>query len=192
MSIDILCLFILIFALFVLFVAILIINHQRMLKEKKMQYLSCQEKKHFHQSRYQSYQKDTDRLRSDYNNKLRDIILLSEEIGNKKKVITEVLEILRKEVNQIDHQMDRDSDKIIDRRKNMIKNYWQELNGIKTAYLEKVKQAQSDQVSLERLKVKKDDEFKKFIEMKSELEKIEDEYVQLMRNPVLPFRIKRT
>jgi len=191
MSIGVLCLGILILALVVLFIAFFIIQHQRMLKEKKVQYLSCKKKQKFHHNRYQFYQKDIERLRSDYNKKLKDIIFLSKEISNKKKLILEVLEILREEVKQVDNQMDHDSDRIIHRRKNMIKNYWVELNGIKTAYLEKLKQVQSNQVSLERLKENKDDEFKIFAEIKSELEQLEDEYVRMLRNPVLPFRIER-
>lgn len=190
MSIGISCLFILIAALVVLSMAFLIIQRQRMLKEKKSQYMTCRMKHNFHNRRYQGYQKDIERLRSIYNNKVKDIILLFEEISNKKKLITEGLEILREEVKQNYNRMNHDSDRIVARRKDMIRNYWQELNGKKAACLEKLKQARSDQFSLPKLEAKKNDEFRLSVEIKSELGKIEDEYNRLLRNPILPFKIE--
>jgi len=192
MSIGILCLFVLVVASVAIFVAALIINQQRKLKEKKMQFISCSKKRDFHNSRYQGYQKEIERLRSDYNKKLTDLAFLSKEIISKKQVITEILEILREETGPIDYQVDHDSTKIIDRRKGMIKKYWQELDGGKTLYLEKLKRVLSDQVSLKRLKEKKDDEFEKLNQLQSQLENLKDEYLHMARNPVLPFKIERT
>jgi len=191
MSVGISCMIILIVAVAVLFMACLIIQRQRLLKEKKMQYVICRKKKNFHHSRYQFYQKDIERLKSDYNSKLKDTAVLSREISTKKKSIMEILEILIEENKQIDERMDRNSGKITDRRKNMISNYWQELNGAKTAYLEKVRQAHSDQVSLNGLQARQSEEFNKFTKTKSKLEQLKAEYSRLLQNPVLPFRTKK-
>ena len=191
MSIGILCLFVLVVASVAIFAAALIINQQRRLKEKKMQFISCSKKRDFHQSRYQGCQKEIERLKSDYNKKLTDLAFLSKEMSNKKQVITEVLEILREETSTIHEQMGHDSTNIMDRRKGMIKKYWQELNGEKTSYLEKLKRVGSNQVSLERLKENKDDEFKKLNQIQSQLENFKSEYLRLARNPILPFKIER-
>ena len=192
MSIGILCLFVLVVASVAISIAALIINQQRKLKEKKMQYLSCSKKRDFHQNRYQGYQKEIERLKSNYNKKLADISFLSEEISNKKQVIKEVLEILREETRPTDYQMEHDSSNITDRRKGMIKKYWQELDGRKALYLEKLNRVLSDQLSLKKLKVKKDDEFQKFSQLQSQVENLKEEYLRLARNPVLPFKIERT
>ena len=192
MSVAISCLIILIVSLVAIFMACLIIQRQRMLKAKRTQCVNCRKKKNFYHSRYQFYQKDLERLRSDYNHKLRDITVLSREISTKKNLIMEILEILIEENKQIDDRMSRNSDKITDRRKNMIGNYWQELNGAKTAYMEKVRQAHSDQVSLKGLQAKQGEEFDKFIKIKSELKKLEADYARLLKNPVLPFGPKKT
>ena len=192
MSIGIVCLFVLVIASAAIFAAFLIINQQRRLKEKKMQFIACSKKRDFHHNRCQGYQKEIDRLRLNYNKKLADIAFLSQEISDKKKVITEVLDILREETRPTDYQIEHDSTNITDRRKEMIKKYWQELDGGKTLYLEKLKRILSDQVSLKRLKEKKDDEFKILNQLQSQVENLKEEYLCMERNPVLPFKIERT
>jgi len=191
MSVGISCLFLLVFVLIVLAGALLITSHQRRLKEKKMQFVNCKKQRDFHHSRFQSHQKEIERLRLDYNNKLTDLSFLSQEISNSKQVITEILDILQEETSALREQTGHDSTKITDRRKEMIKKYWQEFNGKKAGYLEKLKQARSDQVSLERLKAQKDDEFKKCNQLQSRLENLKSEYLRLARNPILPFKTEK-
>ncbi len=191
MSIVISCLLTLIVAMVVLFIAISIARRRQILEEKKAQYLNCKKKQNFHYSRYQSYQKDIERLRSDHNSKLEDIIFLSKEIETKKKVITEIIEILREEIKQIEKHTDGISTKIIERRKGMINKYWQELNGVKTAYLEKLKEVQTDKFSMESLIAKKDEEFRIYSEIQSEVENLKGEYESMLRKLVSPFRIEK-
>ena len=126
-----------------------------------------------------------------HNSKLEDIIFLSKEIETKKKVITEIIEILREEIKQIEEHTDGISTKIIERRKGMINKYWQELNGVKTAYLEKLKEVQTDKFSMESLIAKKDEEFRIYSEILSEVENLKSKYESMLRKPVSPFRIEK-
>lgn len=183
-------LLIFIIALMVLFAFIKISHRQQMLNEKKARYGNFIKKRKFHFNRYQAYQKDIERLNSVLNEKFKDMTLLSMEIEDRKKIIKEILDILREEDNKIEEQTDPSFIKIVDRRKSMFKEQWEELNGDKTAYLEKYKQVQADMVPIENLKSKKNNEFRVYSEMRSEEERLKGEYENILQKPVFLLKIK--
>ena len=189
---GIMLLLVLILSLGFLFVAIMIIRHQRMLAEKKSRYLSCMKERDYHQRRYKACQVDIDKLRGSYNSLMRDLNLLLIEMGKKRNEIMDILEILKEESRDIDEHMEQDLTRIIERRKGMLKNNWQEFNGQKTIYLEKLKQAVSDKQSMSRYIMTKEEEFRKWSKLETILQQFKKEYEQMMRNPIIPFGKKKS
>ncbi len=189
---GIMILLVLILSLGLLFVSILVIRHQRMLAEKKSRYLSCMKERDYHQRRYKACQVDIDKLRGSYNSLMRDLNLLLIEMGKKRNEIMDILEILKEESRDIDEHMEQDLTRIIERRKGMLKNNWQEFNGQKTIYLEKLKQAVSDKQSMSRYIMTKEEEFRKWSKLEIILQQFKKEYEQMMRNPIIPFGKKKS
>jgi len=189
---GIMLLLVLILSLGFLFIAILVIRHQRMLAEKKSRYLSCMKERDYHQRRYKACQVDIDKLRGSYNSLMRDLNLLLIEMGKKRNEIMDILEILKEESRDIDEHMEQDLTRIIERRKGMLKNNWQEFNGQKTIYLEKLKQAVSDKQSMSRYIMTKEEEFRKWSKLETILQQFKKEYEQMMRNPIIPFGKKKS
>lgn len=192
MSAGIMLLLVLILSLGFLFITILIIRHQRMLAEKKFRYLSCMKERDYHQRRYKACQVDIDKLRGSYNSLMRDMNLLLIEMEKKRNEIMDILEILKEESRDVDEQMDQDLTRIIERRKGMLKDNWQEFNGQKTIYLEKLKQAVSDKQSMSRYIMTKEEEFRKWSKLETSLQQFKKEYEQIMRNPIIPFGRKKS
>ncbi len=192
MSIGMTCLLVFILSLGVLFVAILVIRRQRMLAEKKSQYLACMKQRDYHQRRFKACQVDIEKLRASYNSLLRDLNLLLIEMGKKKKEIKEILEVLKEESKGVDGQVEQDLTRIIERRKGMLKKDWQEFNGKKTSYLEKLKQAISDRQSMNGYIMRKEEEFKKWSELEARLQQLKKEYARMVRNPIIPFGKKKS
>lgn len=192
MSAGIMLLLVLILSLGFLFVAIMVIRHQRMLAEKKSRYLSCMKERDYHQRRYKACQVDIDKLRGSYNNLMRDLNLLLIEMEKKRNEIKDILEILKEESRDADKQMEQDLTRIIERRKGMLKDNWQEFNGQKTIYLEKLKQAVSDKQSMSRYIMTKEEEFRKWSKLETILQQFKKEYEQMMRNPIIPFGKKKS
>jgi len=185
-------LLVLILSLGFLFIAILVIRHQRMLAEKKSRYLSCMKERDYHQRRYKACQVDIDKLRGSYNSLMRDLNLLLIEMEKKRNEIMDILEILKEESRDIDEHMEQDLTRIIERRKGMLKNNWQEFNGQKTIYLEKLKQAVSDKQSMSKYIMTKEEEFRKWSKLETSLQQFKKEYEQMMRNPIIPFGKKKS
>lgn len=192
MSIGITCLLVFILSLGVLFIAILVIRRQRMLAEKKSQYLNCMKQRDYHQRRFKACQVDIEKLRASYNSLLRDLNLLLIEMGKKKKEIKEILEVLKEESKGVDGQVEQDLARIIERRKGMLKKDWQEFNGKKTFYLEKLKQAISDRQSMNGYIMRKEEEFKKWSKLEAYLQQLKKEYGRMVRNPIIPFGKKKS
>lgn len=191
MSIGVMFLFVFILSLGILLIAILIIRHQRLLAEKKSQYLDCMKKRDYHQRRYKTHQVDIEKLRASYNSLLRDLNLLLTEMEQKGNEIREVLDVLKEESKDIDEQMEQDLARIIERRKGMLKKDWQVFNGQKTSYLEKIKQAISDRQSMNGYIVRKEEEFLKWKELETRLHQLKKEYELILRNPIIPFFKKK-
>jgi hypothetical protein len=192
MSVGIMFLFVLVVSVVVLSIAILVIRHQRMLAEKKSQYLNCMKQRDYHQRRYKACQVDIDKVRASHNNLLGDLNQLLIEMEEKRNGISEVLEILREESKGVDNQMEQDITRIIERRKGMLKNDWQVFNGLKASYLEKLKKALSDRQSMNEAIMKKEDEFKRWKHLEACLQQLQKEYEQIKRNPIIPFGKKKT
>ncbi len=192
MSAGIMLLLVLILSLAFLFITILIIRHQRMLAEKKSRYLSCMKERDYHQRRYKACQVDIDKLRGSYNSLMRDLNLLLIEMGKKRDEIMDILEILKEESRDVDKHMEQDLTRIIERRKGMLKNNWQEFNGQKTIYLKKLRQAVSDKQSMSKYIMAKEEEFRKWSKLETILQQFKKEYEQMMRNPIIPFGKKKS
>ncbi len=192
MSAGIMLLLVLILSLAFLFITILIIRHQRMLAEKKARYFSCMKQRDYHQRRYKACQVDIDKLRGSYNSLMRDLNLLLIEMGKKRDEIMDILEILKEESRDVDEHMEQDLTRIIERRKGMLKNNWQEFNGQKTIYLKKLKQAVSDKQSMSKYIMAKEEEFRKWSRLETSLQQFKKEYEQMMRNPIIPFGRKKS
>ena len=187
MSMTVMFLVALLVSVAILAIAILVFRHQRMLQEKKAQYLKCRKEQGFHHRRYTTYQADLDRLRVAYNSRLRDLMLLGSEIEKSKDEIREILDILREESKTVDEEMERDLSRIIMRRKGMIANLWVATNGKKQLWLEKLKQAREDRRVQSDLIEKKDREFQLLTKTNSELGKLKREYETISRSSVFSF-----
>lgn len=192
MSAGIMLLLVLILSLGFLFFSILIIRHQRMIAEKKSRYLNCMKERDYHQRRYKACQVDIDKLRGSYNSLMRDLNLLLIEMEKKRNEIMDILEILKEESRDIDEHMEQDLTRIIERRKGMLKDNWQEFNGQKTIYLKKLKQAVSDKQSMSKYIMTKEEEFRKWSKLETSLQQFKKEYEQMMRNPIIPFGKKKS
>jgi len=83
--------------------------------------------------------------------------------------------------------MERDLSRIIVRRKGMIENLWVGMNGKKTLWLEKLKQARADRGAQNDLIDKKDREFQLLTQLNDELGKLKREYDNILRRSILSF-----
>jgi len=191
MSVGVMFLFILVISAAVLFFAILVIRHQRMLSEKKSQYLSCMKQRDFHQRRYKACQVDIEKLRISHNSLLGDLNQLLIEMEQKRTGIGEVLEILREEPKGLDGQMDRDITRIIERRKSLLKNDWQKFNGLKVSCLEKLRKMISERQAINGVIMKKENEFEKWNQLEARVQQLKKEYEQIKRSSIIPFGIRK-
>jgi len=187
MNYAILFFLVILISLGIIGVAMAYYNRQRTLQEKKIQYLNFKKENSAHWRRYESYQADIDRLRSSYNTRIREIHLLNTEIEAKKKEIKEIMEILKEETKQVDSVMDRDLVRIIDRRKDIFKKHWAEQDGKKAAYLEKLQLAKQNQVSVNIIGSKREQEYQLWNQTKFHLERIKKEFDLLSKRSFFPF-----
>ena len=88
---------ILVSSLAILFFAMSMFRRQRLLDEKKAEYLTIKRKNSYHWSLFRKAQANIDRIKSLCRNKESELITLLNEIANIKKDIKETLEILKKE-----------------------------------------------------------------------------------------------
>jgi len=171
-----------------LMVAMAIYRHQRMLAEKKAQYLAARKQSDSYRARFESSQAEITRLRTDYNNILAEMTLLQTEMKEKRKEIKEILDILKEETSHLDEEMNQEFVKIVERRKEILKANWKLLNGEKNAYLEKLKQAQKDKDSMNKVMKKKDEAFRKWTEANVQMKRIAEEYEVLKKSSLFSFR----
>jgi len=171
-----------------LMVAMAIYRHQRMLAEKKAPYLAARKQGDSSKDRFESSQAEITRLRTDYNNILAEMTLLQTEIKEKRKEIKEILDILKEETSHLDEEMNQEFVKIVERRKELLKANWKLFNGKKTAYLEKLKQAQKDKDSMNKVMKKKDEAFRKWTEANVQMKRIAEEYEVLKKSSLFSFR----
>ncbi|MEA1996122.1 MAG: hypothetical protein U9N45_00710 [Gemmatimonadota bacterium] len=190
MNYSLLFLIVLILSIVVLLIGMAYSRHSRRLEEKKVQYINHRKEFNKHSRRYQAYQADIERLRSDYNLRMRELRLLTDEVGPLKKEIREVIEILKGEAERVDSRLDQDLVKIIQRRKDIINTRWISLNTKKTAYVTKIQQARQSQVSIDTIMKKKDKEFQQCNEMKLLMERLKKEYEILAKRPIISLRKK--
>ena len=175
----------LLIAVATLVVAILVFRHQRMLQEKKATYLKCSKEHGFHNRRYKTLQVDLERLRSSYNSRIRELMQMNMEMEQLRKEIKEILEILRDESKSVDQEMEQDLSRIIQRRKGMIKKLWWEINGKKTLWMDKIRQAKADRKSQNDLIEKKDREFQLITQLNKELARLKHEYERLAQSSMI-------
>jgi cell division protein FtsL len=190
MNYAILFLLVIIISLVIIGLAMAYYHRQRILQEKKIRYLNVKKENSAHWRRYESYQADIDRLRSNYNTRLREMALFKIDIDAKKKEIKEILEILKEETKHVDSVMDRDLVRIIDRRKDILKKLWTEQDGKKAAYLEKLQLARQNQVSVDIIGAKREQEYKLWDETKFLLERLKKEYDLISKRSFFPFGMK--
>jgi len=169
----------------IMVVAVLVFRHQRMIQEKKAAYQKCSKERTFHHRRYTTLQADLDRLRVSYNNRIRELMLMDKEIEGLKGEIREILEILRDESKSVDQEMEQDLSRIIERRKGMTENLWNEINGKKLLWMDKIKQAKTDRNSQSGLIEKKEREYKLLAQYNNELTKLKQEFEELSRSSIL-------
>ncbi len=168
-----------------LVVAVLVFRHQRLLQEKKAAYMKCSKERGFHDRRYKTLQADLDRLRVSYNSRIRELMQMNSEMERLRGEIKEILEILRDESKSVDQEMEQDLSRIIQRRKGMIRKLWQEINGKKTLWMEKIKQAGTDRQSQKDLIEKKEREFQLLARLSKELGRLKHEYEHLAQGSIV-------
>jgi len=171
----------------VLVVAIMLFRHQRQVAEIKATFLNSKKQRNFFHQRYLTYQADLDRLRVSYNSMMKELVHIKSEMTDCKNGIKEILEILKEETRGVDDQMSQELSRIIDRRKSIVRQQWQEFNGKKALLLEKMDLALTEKASEESLIQKKDDAFAKLTEMNAILSRIKKEYERVVRSPIISF-----
>jgi hypothetical protein len=177
----------LIFSTVVLLLAVKVYRRQQMLDQKRAEYLSFKKMNTAHWKRFETCQVEIDRIKADGKVKSREISLLIVEMDRKRREIREILEILKDESDHMDGAMDRDLLRIADRRKQILKAHWKELNGRKTAFLLKAQELQQCLGAVDGIIQRKDQEYAKWNETKLQLERLKQEFEQLSRSSVLSF-----
>ncbi len=181
---------ILVSSLFILFMAMSMFRRQRLLDEKKAEYLTIKRKNSHHWSLFRKSQANIDRIKSLCRNKESELFTLLNEIENIKKDIKDTLVILKKETKQVEGDLAEDLGRIIVRRKTLVKNSWQSMNGKKVAFIERLKEIQGLVASTEREKSVKDQEYLKWNETKQVLARIKREFGQIHRSRFISFEKK--
>ena len=171
----------------VLFVAIMLFHHQRQVAQIKATFINCKKQRNFFHQRYLAYQADLDRLRVSYNNMMKELLHIKSEMIDDKNEVKNILEILKEETKGVDDQMSQELSRIIDRRKSIVKQQWQEFNGKKALLIDKMNQALAEKASEESLIQKKDDAFVKLTEMNGILTRIKKDYERIVRSPIISF-----
>jgi len=173
----------LVFSLAVLFVAVNMYRRQRMLQEKKIEYRIFQRKNSLHWSLFRRAQANIEHTKTLCKNKESEMIALLQEVKLDQKEIKDTLEILKKEIIQEGKGIEGELERIIERRKAIIKERWTSMNGKKTAFLERRKELQDLMASVERKKLLKDQEYARWSETKEKMARIKKEYEQISKKP---------
>ena len=171
----------------VLFTAMNIYRRQRMLEDKKAEYQSLRMKNSSHWSLFRRALANIDRLHTLFKNKQTEVIALLQNIENDKKEIKETLEILKKEAKQTSGDLGGDLERIVERRKILIKKHRLAMNGKKVLFVERRKELQSLMASVELEKTTKDKEYAKWTDTKDRLAHLKSEYEQLSTKAFFSF-----
>jgi hypothetical protein len=191
MTLGIVIVMVLLCSFAVLFTAMNIYRRQRMLEDKKAEYHSLRMKNSSHWSLFRKSQANIDRLHTLFKDKQTEIIALLQNIENDKKEIKETLEILKKEAKQTSGDLGGDLERIVERRKILIKKHWLTMNGKKVMFVERRKELQSLMASVEREKTNKDKEYAKWVDTKDRLAHLKSEYEQISTKPFFSFSAKK-
>jgi len=191
MTFGIVIIMVLLCSFAVLFTAMNIYRRQRMLEDKKAEYQSLRMKNSSHWSLFRRALANIDRLHTLFKNKQTEIIALLQDIENDKKEIKETLEILKKEAKQTSVDLGGDLERIVERRKILIKKHWLAMNGKKVMFVERRKELQSLMASVEREKTAKDKEYAKWVDTKDSMARLKSEFERISTKPFFSFSAKK-
>ncbi|MEA2064176.1 MAG: hypothetical protein U9P14_10790 [Gemmatimonadota bacterium] len=182
--------FIIIIACFVLFAALQAYRRQRLLDQKKAQYLNFKKKGSYHWSRFMKIKADIERTIDKCKMKRNELSLLLLEIADGNEEVRQVLEILKEEIKSNKEETDYDVGRIIDRRKKLLRNRWKDLNGKRTSYQDRRKELQILILSIDEEKREKEREYTRWNETKIILENVKNEYDRIRNQPFFLFAIR--
>ncbi len=191
MTLGIVIVMVLLCSFAVLFTAMNIYRRQRMMEEKKAEYQSLKMKNNSHWSLFRRALANIDRLNTLCKSKQTELITLLQDIEIDKKEIKETLEILKKETREASGDLGRDLERIIERRKMLIKKRWLTMNGKKVMFVERRKELQSHMASIEREKTNKNKEYAEWTETKDRLARLKREYERISTQPFFSFSAKK-
>ncbi|MBN2289330.1 MAG: hypothetical protein JXQ83_08355 [Candidatus Glassbacteria bacterium] len=187
MTLGVVVFLILLFSVAVLFVATNIYRRQRMLEQKKAEYLHYHRQQNSHWALFRKAQANIDRIKGLCKNKQAEFVTILQAVEEDKKEIKETLEILKKETRSTGDDFAGDLGRIIERRKTLIKKRWLNMNGKKAAFIGRRKELQALMNSIDREIKVKDRAYEKWLETKGTLSRIKIEYERISNKPVSAF-----
>lgn len=176
-----------IISMVILFYAVTVHRRQQLLNEKRAEYLSVKRDNSNHWKRFESSQVEVDHLRVDINARTRDLNMIFVDMERKRKEVREVLEILKDENDRVNSQMDRELSKIVDRRKQILRTHWKEMNGLKTIYIQKMQEVGQLHEGVENILSRKDAEYEKWDHTRLRMAHLKHEFEIISRSSFLSF-----
>ena len=180
----------LVLSLVIFFFAVTVHRRQQMLSQKRAEYVAVKRDNASHWKRFETSQVEIDRLKADVKARVRDLNVMILDMDGKRKEIREVLEILKEENDNMDNRMDHDLSKIVERRKQILKAHWKEMNGLKTLYIQKMQEVAAMRGGMNGLLSKKDSEYVKWNKTKLQMERLKREFDSISRSSIMSFSKK--
>lgn len=181
----------LVLSVIVFFFAVGIHRRQQLLNLKRSEYLVVKRDNAVHWKRFETCQIEIDRCKSDVKMRTRDLNVMILDMDKKRNEIREVLNILREENDRADLEMDRDLTKIVERRKMILRTHWKEMNGLKTLFIQKMKEVSQLRGGIASVTTRKDDEYLKWTRTKMQMERLKREFEAVSRSSIFSFSRKQ-
>ncbi len=175
----------------IFFFAVGIHRRQQLLNLKRSEYLVAKRDNAAHWKRFETCQIEIDRCSSDVKMRTRDLHVMILEMDKKRNEIREILDILREENDRADLEMDRELTKIVERRKLILRTHWKELNGVKTLFIQKMKEISQLRGGISSVLARKDDEYLKWTRTKMQMERLKREFEAVSRSSIFSFSRKQ-
>jgi hypothetical protein len=181
----------LVLSVVIFFIAVGIHRRQQLLNLKRSEYLVAKRDNAAHWKRFETCQVEIDRCKSDVKMRSRDLHVMILEMDKKRNEIREILNILREESERADLEMDRELAKIVERRKMILRTHWKEMNGIKTLFIQKMKEISQFRAGIANVLSRKDDEYVKWNKTKMQMERLKREFEAVSRSSIFSFSRKQ-
>jgi hypothetical protein len=187
MTLGVVIVLMLFFSVAVLFVAMNIYRRQRLLADKKAEYNSCRRNNASQWSLFRKAQANIDRIKNSCTNKQSELFSLLQAVNQDKIEIKDTLEILKRESSQTKDDFGGDLERIIERRKMLVKKRWNTTNGKKALFIERRKELQNLMGSMDREVILKDKVYAKWLKTKTKMDRIRSEYSRISTKPISAF-----